>query len=223
MASDPTNKNFLGQTGFRLVLDRTPTVNYFSQSASLPAISLGIANIVNPLIDYPLPGEKLAFSAFNISFRVDEDLKNYIEIYNWLVGLGSPSTTDQYNRFKNNSVHQSNLSDATLSILSSKYNPNIRVKFQKMFPESISELLFTSTGSDIEYLEATVSFRYSAATSAPVLPLRRSTTAAIYLLISRVSGSMISRPSGNVKSRFLATCSTSLRFASSTQSAIPRL
>jgi hypothetical protein len=30
-----------------------------------------------------------------------------------------------------------------------------------MFPESISELLFTSTGSDIEYLEATVSFRYS--------------------------------------------------------------
>lgn len=161
MASDPINKNFLGQTGFRLVLDRTPTVNYFSQSASLPAISLGIANIVNPLIDYPLPGEKLAFSAFNISFRVDEDLKNYIEIYNWLVGLGSPSTTDQYNRFKNNSVHQSNLSDATLSILSSKYNPNIRVKFQKMFPESISELLFTSTGSDIEYLEATVSFRYS--------------------------------------------------------------
>ena len=116
MASDPTNKNFLGQTGFRLVLERTPTMNYFSQSASLPAISLGAANIVNPLIDYPLPGEKLTFSPFNISFRVDEDLKNYIEIYDWLVGLGSPSST---------------------------------------------ELLFTSTGSDIEYLEATVSFRYS--------------------------------------------------------------
>ena len=160
MASDPSNKNFLGQTGFRLVLERTPTMNYFSQSASLPGISLGTSNVVNPLLDYPLPGEKLTFSPFDISFRVDEDLKNYIEIYNWLVGLGSPSTTDQYNRFKNNSVHQSNLSDATLSILSSKYNPNIRVKFQKMFPESISELLFTSTGSDIEYLEATVSFRY---------------------------------------------------------------
>jgi hypothetical protein len=161
MASDPINKNFLGQTGFRLVLERTPTVNYFSQSASLPAISLGAANIVNPLIDYPLPGEKLTFSPFNISFRVDEDLKNYIEIYNWLVGLGSPGSTDQYKNYKNASINQSILSDATLSILSSKYNPNLRIKFQKMFPESISELLFTSTGSDIEYLEATVSFRYS--------------------------------------------------------------
>jgi len=161
MASDPINKNFLGQTGFRLVLERTPTMNYFSQSASLPAISLGATNIVNPLIDYPLPGEKLTFSPFNISFRVDEDLKNYIEIYDWLVGLGSPSSTDQYKKYRNASINQASLSDATLSILSSKYNPNLRVKFQKMFPESISELLFTSTGSDIEYLEATVSFRYS--------------------------------------------------------------
>jgi hypothetical protein len=161
MASDPINKNFLGQTGFRLVLERTPTMNYFSQSASLPAISLGATNVVNPLIDYPLPGEKLTFSPFNISFRVDEDLKNYIEIYNWLVGLGSPSSMDQYKRFQNASINQSNLSDATLSILSSKYNPNLRVKFTNMFPESISQLLFTTTASDIDYLEATVSFRYS--------------------------------------------------------------
>jgi hypothetical protein len=161
MASDPTNKNFLGQTGFRLVLERTPTMNYFSQSASLPGISLGTSNVVNPLLDYPLPGEKLTFSPFDISFRVDEDLKNYIEIYNWLVGLGSPSSLNQYKRFQNASLNQSNLSDATLSILSSKYNPNLRVKFTNMFPESISQLLFTTTASDIDYLEATVSFRYS--------------------------------------------------------------
>jgi hypothetical protein len=122
---------------------------------------LGTSNVVNPLLDYPLPGEKLTFSPFDISFRVDEDLKNYIEIYNWLVGLGSPSSMDQYKRFQNASINQSNLSDATLSILSSKYNPNLRVKFTNMFPESISQLLFTTTASDIDYLEATVSFRYS--------------------------------------------------------------
>jgi hypothetical protein len=161
MASDPTNKNFLGQTGFRLVLDRTPTMNYFSQSASLPGISLGATTLVNPLLDYPLPGEKLTFSPFTISFRVDEDMKNYIEIYNWLVGLGAPSSTNQYRNFEVNSRNQSNLSDATLSILSSKYNPNLRIKFEKMFPESISELLFVTTASDIDYLEATVTFRYS--------------------------------------------------------------
>ena len=54
--ADPTNKNMLGQTGFRLVLDRLPTVTYFSQTASLPNVSLGGAvNVPTPLIDYPLP------------------------------------------------------------------------------------------------------------------------------------------------------------------------
>ena len=117
MASDPTNKNFLGQTGFRLVLDRTPTTNYFSQSASLPGISIGTTNNITPF--------------------------------------------DQYKSFEAASRNDSNLSDATLSILSSKYNPNLRIKFQRMFPESISDLLFTTTASDIDYLEATITFRYS--------------------------------------------------------------
>ena len=88
-------------------------------------------------------------------------MKNYLEIYNWLVGLGFPDNFDQYKNFEQASVNQRNLSDATLSILSSKYNPNLRVKFQNMFPESISELQFSTTATDIDYLEATVTFRYS--------------------------------------------------------------
>lgn len=161
MAEDPTNKNFLGQTGFRLILDRTPNVNYFSQSASLPGISLSAPEVTTPFVDYPLPGTKLQYSPFTIAFRVDEDMKNYLEIYNWLVGLGFPDNFDQYKNFEQASVNQRNLSDATLSILSSKYNPNLRVKFQNMFPESISELQFSTTAADIDYLEATVTFRYT--------------------------------------------------------------
>lgn len=159
--ADPTNKNMLGQTGFRLVLNRLPTVTYFSQTASLPNVSLsGAVNVPTPLIDYPLPGEKLTFGAFNVTFRVDEDMKNFLELYNWLLGLGSPESTEQYRRFQNASINQNNLSDGTLVILSSKYNPNIRVKFRGMFPESISELQFSTTATDIDYLEATASFRY---------------------------------------------------------------
>jgi len=74
--------------------------------------------------------------------------------------LGSPESTEQYRRFQNASINQNNLSDGTLVILSSKYNPNIRVKFRGMFPESISELQFSTAATDIDYLEATASFRY---------------------------------------------------------------
>ena len=79
--AEPTNKNFLGQTGFRLILDRIPTATYFSQTASIPSISLGGPTINSPIIDYPLPGEKLTFSSFNVTFKVDEDMKNFLELY----------------------------------------------------------------------------------------------------------------------------------------------
>lgn len=161
MALEPTNKNFLGQTGFRLVLDRIPNVTYFSQSASLPGISLSVRDSETPLLRYPLPGNTLEFAPFNITFRVDEDMTNYLEIYNWMIGLGFPTSTDQRRLFIQTSNNRAEESDATLIIMSSKYNPNIRVKFQRMFPESISDLRFDTMATDIEYLEATVTFRYT--------------------------------------------------------------
>lgn len=155
---DPSNKNFLGQVGFQFILDRLPTVNFFTQTVGLPGISFGGPIVETPIKSYPLPGEKLTFGPFSITFRVDEDLKNYLELYNWLIGLGSPVTTEQRRLY---SINNSFMSDATLMILSSKYNPNVSVRFRGMFPESISELQFTTNTTDIEYLEATATFRYT--------------------------------------------------------------
>lgn len=159
--ADPKNKNLLGQTAYSLILQRLPTVEYFCQNIGLPSVSLGSVNVTTPVIDYPLPGEKLTFSPLNVTFRVDEDMKNFIEIFNWMVGLGSPEDPKQYRTYKENSINKRNLSDGTLKILSNKHNPNITVKFKEMFPENISELQFSTSASDIQYLEATASFRYT--------------------------------------------------------------
>jgi hypothetical protein len=157
----PTNnKNFLGPSGFRLVFDRLPNVVYFSQSTSIPSITLGTITVSSPILDYPIPGEKLTYSPFDVTFRVDENMENYLEIMNWLVGLGSPQTTET-RRLLTAKMFNGIYSDATLVILSSKYNPNLRVKFHNMFPETLSELRFETTDPDVTYLQATASFRYS--------------------------------------------------------------
>ena len=159
--TQPTNLNQLNVVGFEVNIARLPNTEFFCQRVNVPGVILGETVEASPFMNTPLEGDTLTFESLTIGFILDEDMQNYIEIYNWLVGLGSPSSMDQYRRFQNASINQSNLSDATLSILSSKYNPNLRVKFTNMFPESISQLLFTTTASDIDYLEATVSFRYS--------------------------------------------------------------
>jgi len=161
MVTEPTNKNFLGQTGFKLVLDRAPTVTYFCQNVPIPSIQLNTTTINTPLIDYTRPGTKLQFSPLSLTFRVDEDMVNYIEIYNWLIGIGAPSKTEQRRLYEATSVNNNIFSDATLFVLSSKYNPNLKIKFHNMFPESISELQFSSTVTDIDYLEASIIFQYT--------------------------------------------------------------
>ena len=51
-------------------------------------------------------------------------------------------------------------SDATLNVLTSKNNANIEVRFNDVFPVSLSGLNFDQQADDVTYLTATVSFKY---------------------------------------------------------------
>ena len=43
-----------------------------------------------------LPVEKLSYSPLDITFLVDENLNNYKEIHDWLLGLGFPQNYTQF-------------------------------------------------------------------------------------------------------------------------------
>jgi hypothetical protein len=161
--TQPSNKNMLSPTGFRFVLNRAPTISYFTYSAPIPGISLGEFDVANPFVAIPYPGDKVRYDSLALRFRVDEDLKNYLEIHNWMISIGYPDSFEQSahrgNRgvaFKTNEIY----SDGSLLVLTSNQNANFRINFQDMFPASLSELNFDASVSDIEYLEATVTFRY---------------------------------------------------------------
>lgn len=161
--NQPSNKNMLSPTGFRFVLNRTPNINYFTYSAPIPTLSLGDYDQQTPFVALPYPGDKLRFEPLSLRFRVDEDLVNYMEIHNWLISLGYPESFDQNAfksgqalAFKNNDVY----SDGSLIVMSSNQNPNLNINFEDMFPVSLTELTFDASLDDIQYLEATVTFRY---------------------------------------------------------------
>ena len=42
--------------------------------------------------DLPIPGDKMEFEDLNVRFLVDENLENYMEIQNWMRGLGFPES-----------------------------------------------------------------------------------------------------------------------------------
>jgi hypothetical protein len=158
----PTNTNFLSPLGFRFQIKKTPHVNYFVQEVNLPAMALGVTSIPSPFIKIPVPGDHLQFGDLDITFRVDEDMKNYLEIYNWMIAIGKPNDFDQYAAIynKDQGAGEGIYSDLTLTVLSSAMNPTYEITFVDAYPTSISGLQFSSEMSDIEYLRSTVSFQY---------------------------------------------------------------
>tara|TARA_B100001250_G_scaffold100954_1_gene84888 strand:- start:1152 stop:1703 length:552 start_codon:yes stop_codon:yes gene_type:complete len=163
------NRNFLVPTGFNFILNRAPKVAYFGSSVEIPSMSLGVANFANYLKDIPLPGDKMEFSDFNLNFLVDENLENYMEIQNWMRGLGFPESLKEiYNYQKEKSdidqpdKSQLNLySDGTLTILDSNMRPKFKVIFENMFPYNLTTLEFDARQTDLEYFTAQVSFKYT--------------------------------------------------------------
>ena len=51
-------------------------------------------------------------------------------------------------------------SDGTLTVMNSAMNPNLVVNFTNMYPSTISELPFMTTQNDVDYIEATITFKF---------------------------------------------------------------
>ena len=160
LSNDPTNDNFLSPVGFRFSIRKIPHVNWFLQSATIPGITLGEAIQPTPFLDTAQPGEKLTFDPISITFKVDEDLKNWVELYEWMVGLGTPTEFDEYDRNIREHGREAIVSDATLTTMNSVMNPNFEILFRDVFPLSLGELAFDTTMADIDYVTGTATFRY---------------------------------------------------------------
>ena len=96
-------------------------------------------------------------------FKIDEDFVNYFEIYNWLVKLGFPNNFNQYAAIAASppGSGQGTVSDATLTILNSSMRPNLEVILHDLFPVSISDANFTTTDTTVDYVTATVEFKFT--------------------------------------------------------------
>lgn len=167
----PDNKNFLSPLGFTFTIKKTPGVNYFVQSAQLPGLTLGQIDIRTPFVKLPLPGDHIDFNPLSITFRVDEDMNNYKELFDWIIALGFPENFGQYNAMAPNRGKfggavtnpvsgTGTYSDASLMILNSVKAPIVEFTFKNLYPISLSDIQFDTRDTDINYVDVTATFAY---------------------------------------------------------------
>ncbi len=182
MAAILENRNFLAPTGFNFVLEKAQAVDFFCQSANIPSISMVPTVQPGRLRNLPVPGDELYYEDLSVRFLVDEEMKNYLEIHGWLRTLGFPeywgqydfeqqATDDKYEKYSSDIMANSRVtyskkdkyerSDANLQILNSNYNVIQTIHFKDIFPTSLSTLTFDTVASDVQYLSANATFKYT--------------------------------------------------------------
>ena len=167
-AFSPDNKNFLSPVGFKFLIERIPTVEFFCQTVNIPEISIGNRTIETRVKAYDTPGDKMTFGDLNLTFMINENMDNYYEIYKWLMGLTNPKEEQEFMNYmmgvkeagrKGN--FQKATTDARLLVLDSNMNTITTTVFMNLFPTSLSGVRFSADPTDIDYVTADVTFKYT--------------------------------------------------------------
>ena len=177
----PTALDYSSPTQFRFLINQLPKVQYFTTEANIPGISIGDGVMNTPLKDIPLLGDKLTYDDLTITFIVDENLENYIEMHTWLTSIGFPKNRSQFSDFRSSTSNVATAtrgeskdigdvrattpelamtSDAVMTILTNKNNPVVECRFADVFPTSLTSLTYSQNQTDVEYLTASVTFKY---------------------------------------------------------------
>jgi hypothetical protein len=155
----PKNPNFLHTHRFRMVMHRTPATIYFMQEVNLPGISTGAPIQPTPFVDIPHHGDKLVFEDLTISFAVDEDMKNYREIWDWMNGLTFPQKFEQHKALVDSMYGKT--TDILLVILNSNYNAQHYIMFRGAWPVSLGGLQFNTKDQDVAVQPVQATFKYA--------------------------------------------------------------
>jgi len=175
--------DFASPTQFRFQIQKLPEVQFFTTQINIPGVSLTELVQPTPLTQLRLAGSDLTYEDLNVTFLIDEQYRNYREVQDWLKGLGFPENHTQYNslltensdrmpRSTNRGVQTEPgkvkpatpdgaiYSDATLTILSSKNNPSVELRFRDVYPKNIGNVALNSQDTEVAYLQADVTFGY---------------------------------------------------------------
>lgn len=147
------DQSFALPQSFRMVIDGQKYQNllFAVQRVEIPDLTASAAPLSLPQRNIGFSPDKLVYSDLNVTFLINEDFNNYIEIHDWMYGAVTQPDSPDVDKYK----------DISLLLLSSHNNVIREFKFVSAFPVNLSAVSFDATSTEAEYLTATAVFHYS--------------------------------------------------------------
>lgn len=151
--------NYLSSTAFEVAIQRLPNVEFFVQKINIPSLGGGSVEQTTPLNNLFEPRPKILYTDLSLSFIVDENMRNYLEIFYWMKALGSDKDFSSYAEMLEINPPGTK-SDISILIQNSHKNANLEFTFYNAFPIDLSDIQLDLTQADVTYPECTATFKY---------------------------------------------------------------
>jgi hypothetical protein len=152
----PKSVNYLKNNGFKLTINKIPNVNFYIQEANIPSVEV---DYVETKSIYARPnmqtGGRITYGSLNVSFIVDEDMTNYIELFNWINSEVPVTTLNQVVK------PTERYDDGSLIVLNNSFRPNLKVSFETLFPVRLDEIGFDLTTTDPDPIIIGAEFKFN--------------------------------------------------------------
>ena len=163
LTNNPQSVNLQSQLNYYFTIQRAPGVTFYCQSVKIPNITLPPAKVPTPSLYIPMIGDHLVYDDLELTFKVTDDLQNWLEIYNWITAIGNPDNTG-----KNYKILEANpdyagygiYSDLQLFTLDSQKNPTYVFTFHHCSPTGLTGPQFGTTDETVKYITSSVRFNY---------------------------------------------------------------
>jgi hypothetical protein len=147
------NYNNLQTNKFLFSLQRIPETAFRVVAVNFPSVSIPPPSTSSSSAEQFFAGSSVDYSPISLTFIVDDDLKNYTELFNWII-------TQQFNDSKAKTNEATMYSDGSVITLTNASNPNVVFEFKDMFPVELGGIMF-STQETPGPVTCEVTFRYS--------------------------------------------------------------
>lgn len=153
----PESLNVLYENNFKLSFSKIPNVTFYTQDLEIPSVSIGISEQPTRFTTIKRPGEKITFEEMTVNFKVQEDLQNWIEVFNWMKEIGRP---EEITAGMRDLSEQDLVADATIELLTNNFNLNKKIVFRDCFPTNLQGLTLDVKSGDIPVISS-VTFAYT--------------------------------------------------------------
>jgi len=160
--STPLSQNFLSPLNYRFLLKRAPALNFYVQKINIPSVRTTPVGVQNRFAETFHHADEMEFDNLEVTFKVDEALENYMEVYNWMRGLAKPDNPMEYQRLNaGNRMEGLGLySEIVVILLSSVKKPIYEFVFRNCMPIALSDMILDTTDDEVNYVTCTATFRY---------------------------------------------------------------